>query len=295
MEIIGIDAGTSGTKITGWRETKFCGFLRVSPMETNEDLNAKINGFIKSNGYSSNNIKKIAVTGIKSKGFIPKIQGLSKECELILIDEFNAIALGGLHGVSDTLPNEKVAYIISMGTGTAFVRAVKTIGSGESVDVSHIGGTGIGGGFLTGLSSAFCGESDILKVSKLAESGDIGKVDLRIMDFCDNSADLGFLNPEITVSNFGKAGLPSSNSENAVTSADYAVGILTAVYQIIGMLAVFACRLDSAKNFVLIGALAELPQAREIFAQFEKTYGLNFHIPSAPEFAVAKGAILSTF
>ena len=58
----------------------------------------------------------------------------------------------------------------SMGTGTAFVRAAK----GE---VIHIGGSGVGGGALLGLSSIILNKSDIDAILALAESGHIENVD----------------------------------------------------------------------------------------------------------------------
>lgn len=67
------------------------------------------------------------------------------------MEEFQAIGYGGLKlsGLTDAL-------VVSMGTGTAYVRAGKD-------GMKHIGGSGVGGGTLMGLASRLVKENRLLR------------------------------------------------------------------------------------------------------------------------------------
>ena len=99
--------------------------------------------------------------------------------------------------------------------------------------IEHLGGTGIGGGTLVGLSNAVLNVRDIKNLVKLAQKGDLRRVDLAIGDITTNAvSNLPF---DATASNFGKL------SELA-TPEDIALGLLNLVYQTVGMLAASASR-----------------------------------------------------
>src|SRR5699024_918888 len=136
-----------------------------------------------------------------------------------IVDEFYCTGRGGLY-----LSDLEEGIIVSMGTGTAFVYATPD-------KIEHLGGTGIGGGTLVGLSNAVLNVRDIKNLVKLAQKGDLRRVDLAIGDITTNAvSNLPF---DATASNFGKL------SELA-TPEDIALGLLNLVYQTVGMLAVFA-------------------------------------------------------
>ena len=85
--------------------------------------------------------------------------------------------------------------VVSMGTGTSFV------GVKDGIPV-HLGGIGIGGGTIIGLSKLMLNTNDIDKIQELASGGKVGNIDLRIGDISKNP--LPGLDLEITASNFGK-------------------------------------------------------------------------------------------
>ena len=62
-----------------------------------------------------------------------------------------------------------------MGTGTSLVLC-------DGDDIRHIGGIGIGGGTLNGLSRLLLNTDDIHQISDLAKKGDIGNINLQISD-----------------------------------------------------------------------------------------------------------------
>ena len=166
---------------------------------------------------------------------------------------------------------------MSMGTGTAFVYATPD-------KIEHLGGTGIGGGTLVGLSNAVLNVRDIKNLVKLAQKGDLRRVDLAIGDITTNAvSNLPF---DATASNFGKL------SELA-TPEDIALGLLNLVYQTVGMLAVFASRGNGGKEVVLTGNLADVPECGPIFELLSTMFDVKFHLPDQAQFATAIGAALS--
>ena len=56
----------------------------------------------------------------------------------------------------------------------------------EKDDIKHIGGIGIGGGTLQGLSRLLLKTDDIKQVAALAEEGDLSHINVLIKDICAN-------------------------------------------------------------------------------------------------------------
>ncbi|MBR5151364.1 MAG: hypothetical protein IKW71_00825, partial [Elusimicrobiaceae bacterium] len=224
--------------------------------------------FINEHNLALTDIKQIIVTGVGSSLFKKKIYGIATST----VDEFKAIGLGGL-----ALSHKKEGLIVSMGTGTAFVRA------GEK-GIFHIGGSGVGGGTVVGLGGNLCGIKSFKTLISLAEKGKLNKVDLNIGDISTRA--ISNLTKDITASNFGKM-------EDGFTHADLAAGVLNMVFQTIGMMAVFACRNEQMKEVVLTGTLAQVPAAKKVFDMLHKMHGVNFIIPTHALYATATGAALS--
>ncbi len=129
--IIGIDVGGSTTKIVGYYEDgKLIGRLMVEAADPLTSAYGALGKFVNENKLSLSQVKQILLTGVGSSLFKENIYGIPTH----KVDEFEAIGLGGL-----ALSNKKEGLIISMGTGTAFVRADKD-------GIRHIGGSGGGSG-----------------------------------------------------------------------------------------------------------------------------------------------------
>ncbi len=267
--IIGIDVGGSTTKIVGYStDGKLIGRLKVEAADPQTSAYGALGKFINENKLSLSQVKQIVLTGVGSSLFKGDIYGIPAR----QVDEFRAIGLGGL-----ALSKKKEGLIISMGTGTAFVRADKT-------GIRHIGGSGVGGGTVLGLCGQLCNARSFETVVELAHRGDLKKVDLNISDICPG--DISTLAPEVTASNFGKMA-------DGLNAEDLARGVLNMVFQTIGMLAVFACRNDNVKDVIITGTLSTVPCAKDLFKQVERLYKIKFTIPPHSIYATATGAALS--
>ena len=267
--IIGIDVGGSTTKIVGYtHEAKPVGMLKVEAADPQTSAYGALGKFINENNLALTDVEQIIVTGVGGALFKKKIYGIPTST----VDEFQAIGLGGL-----ALSGKKEGLIVSMGTGTAFVRAGKK-------GIFHIGGSGVGGGTVVGLGSKLCGIKSFRTLVQLAEKGKLGKVDLNIGDISSKS--ISNLTKDITASNFGKM-------EDGLKAEDLAAGVLNMVFQTVGMLSVFACRNEAMKDVILTGTLSQVPAAKKVFEMLRTMHGVNFIIPKNALYATATGAALS--
>jgi len=265
--ILGIDVGGSTTKIVGVKNDKCFGMLQVRAADQVTSMYGAIGNLLSKYDYAPNDVSKIYLTGVGASFIDEQIYGI----ETSKVNEFNAIGHGALG-----LTGLKEALVVSMGTGTAFVRATKD-------EVTHIGGSGVGGGTIIGLASQMLGKSDVDAVLALAEGGSLKNTDLFVSDIlCSEVQSLPF---DLTASNFGKIVSTASDS-------DIALGILNMVFETVGMLSVFALKNDIIKDVVLTGTLATFPQAETVFSRFRELIGMSFIIPEDAIFATALGAVL---
>ena len=267
--IIGIDVGGSTTKIVGYTEKEhLISMLKVEAADPVTSAYGALGKFINENKLALSSVKQIILTGVGSSLFKNKIYGIPTS----KVDEFQAIGLGGL-----ALSEKKEGLIVSMGTGTAFVRAGKT-------GIQHIGGSGVGGGTVVGLCHRLCDIKSFQSIVESAAQGDLSKVDLNIGDI--TAGKIPSLAPDITASNFGKM-------QDGLSKEDLAAGVLNMVFQTIGMMAVFACRNDKVKDVILTGTLTLVPSAKHLFDMLKQMHGVNFIIPKNAIYATAMGAALS--
>jgi type II pantothenate kinase len=269
--VIGIDIGGSTTKIVGFDEE---GRL-IEPMcVTANDQVTSIYGafgkFTDKNGLELSDIERVMITGVGSSYITKPIYNL----ECIHTPEFNSIGLGGLY-----LSGLDEAIIVSLGTGTALVHAKK----GQAPE--YLGGTGVGGGTLVGLSSKMLGISHIETIDEIAKSGDLSNIDLRISDI--SKKDMG-LSSNMTAANFGKI-------SDTATNGDLALGIINMVFETVGMIAYFASKQYGIKDIILTGNLTNISQAKEIVDGLNKMFDMNFIIPVNAQYSTVIGAALSSF
>lgn len=267
--IIGVDIGTSAIKIAGLTsDGTLFGTAQGEADKKDSTVYSTLDGFLMKYGLKYNDISKIILTGVGASYLEEDIYGIPT-CK---ISEIEAIGCGGLE-----LTGLKEALVVSMGTGTAFVRASER-------GMEHIGGTGVGGGTLAGLSSVLLQEDDLERLTLLADQGNILNVDLVIKDISKDV--IPTLPLDLTASNFGKL-KPDANPE------DLALGLLNMVYQVIGMLSVFACRNDSIRDIILVGTLAKVEQGKMVFERIGNLFQLNFLFPEEAPYAVAIGAVVA--
>ena len=273
--VIGIDIGGSTTKIVGFKKEendfKLIEPLFVRATDAVTSVYGAFGKFTLENKLSLGDIDKVLITGAGSSFIDKPIYSL--ECNKV--SEFKCVGLGGLY-----LSELDEAIVVSMGTGTALIHAKK---NGNVTETSYLGGTGVGGGTLLGLSKKMIGVDNIEHLEALCENGNLENIDLRIKDI---SKDANFgIGGDITASNFGK--LSDIASKN-----DIALGIANMVAETIAMLAVFAARNFKVKTVVLTGNLTTLKSISHVFEGLEDAFGVKFMIPELAQFATVIGAAL---
>ena len=275
--VIGIDVGGSTTKIVGFKnEGGKRELIRPQLVKANDPLTATYGAFGKftdENGINISDIDKVLMTGVGSSYVKRDLYGI----KCVRVPEFDCIGRGGMYlsGLQNTL-------VVSMGTGTAIVHAN---GDGE---IKYLGGTGVGGGTLLGLSQLLVGAADIGHISEFVEQGDLGNVDLRIKDMTA-SGTAPVMNADMTAANFG-------NVSDVATKADIAKGIANLVYETVGMVSIFASRSVGVTDIVLTGNLTRLDSCIKKFEEFNGLgYGVRFVVPELSEFSTAIGCAISAF
>lgn len=266
MNIIGVDLGTSATKIV---ECDNNGNLVNKMVLEEKSFYKAIDDFINTYNINISTIDKIVLTGVGSS----KINEKSiKDIDIIKVDEFISTATGGLE-----LSKKESAIIANIGTGTSFVHASKN-------DIKHLGGTGLGGGTLIGLCNRLIDTNSFDEINNLSCKGDLSHVDLTIQDITTD--EIKTLPKDITASNFAKL---SKNTNNS----DIALGIINLIFESIGMMAVFVSRNDKIKDIVVVGGLTKIQHIRIVFKKIEKICDAKFLIPENAEYATVIGAVVN--
>ena len=269
--VIGIDVGISSTKILGIENGK-----RIkSPMCVKgvEDPEVALYGalgkYVSENDIDLNDIEHLMITGVGTKRVKTPIYELPTE----IVDEFMANGLGARFdsGLDHII-------VVSMGTGTSLVRV-------DGNDISHIGGIGMGGGTLQGLSHLLLGTSNVQLVQEMTMRGIISQINLSIGDISPDG--LNELTADATASLFAKA--HKTNPDDS----DIAKGLVWMVLETIGSCAVLSQLNGGFKDFVLIGNLTRLEECKEVFPMMEDLYGVHFIIPKYAPYCTALGAAIS--
>ena len=271
--ILGIDIGGSTTKICGFHEN---GTL-IEPLSVKADdpvssIYGAFGKFTSLHGILLSQVERVMVTGAGSSYISDDLYGIPTEH----VREFDCIGLGGqyLAGLSE-------AIVVSMGTGTAIVHA-RADGT-----MKYLGGTGVGGGTLVGLSKLLLNAESIGHIEKYAEGGSLDNIDLRIKDMTASNS-LNQLEGDLTAANFGKL-------SDIASKDDIALGIMNLVFETVGMVSIFAARSVGVKDIILTGNVTRLAHCRRKFDEFnhlEVGRGLNFVIPERSRFSTAIGAAM---
>ncbi|MBQ7599291.1 MAG: type II pantothenate kinase [Clostridia bacterium] len=272
--IIGIDIGGSTTKIVGFNignpDCPLMTPILVRATDPITSVYGAFGKFLDQNGLDLSDISRVMVTGAGSSYISKPIYGL--ECRHV--EEFKSIGLGGLY-----LSGLDRALVTSCGTGTALVYAE----AGQ--EPVYLGGTGVGGGTLVGLSKKMLSMDNVDHVSELAKNGNLSNVDLKISDITKSDILPGF-SDVMTASNFGSI-------SDLATREDIALGIINMVFETIGMVSIFAARNYQIKDVILTGNLSVVIQAKTVFDTLNQMFDMNFIIPDNSAFGTVIGAALA--
>ncbi len=269
--VIGIDVGGSTTKIVGFDENKNLIMpMCVKATDPITSVYGAFGKFTQINGLELSDVERVMITGVGSSFVSKPIYGL--ECRHV--PEFESVGLGGLY-----LSGLKDAIIVSMGTGTSITHATLT---DNKYNFEYLGGTGVGGGTLSGLAKKMLGVDSIESIVKLAAEGNIEHVDLRIKDMTEK--DIG-LSETMTAANFGKL-------SDLATKGDIALGLINLIFETAGMMSIFAARTHGINDIVLTGHMTRIPQSISIFNALSSMFGVNFIIPENSQYGTVIGTAL---
>ncbi len=272
MIIIGLDIGGSMTKAILIKNREIKGAVQVTASGPLVSAAGAIGKITEELGVALSSIELVSCTGGGSRKISSSFLGL----KAVKVDEIEAIGLGGL-----TLSRLNEALVASVGTGTAMVSVRK---KGREIETKHLGGTGVGGGTLIGLSKLLLNRSSIDSILELAKSGSSSNVDLTIMDIVGGP--IGRLPADTTASNFGKV-------KEEVRPEDVASGLLNMVGQVIGTVAYFAARAEGLEDkIVFIGSLPTIPEFSKILNSTVSLLGGRSIVPKMACYATALGAAM---
>jgi len=268
--IIGIDIGSTTTKAVSIEDGKLTRKIKTKALDAVTSATGALGKLVLENGINISAIEKIKITGAGASKIKNDIFGIPTG----RVNEIEAIGIGGMF-----LSGMKNIIITNIGTGTVIIEA------GER-GIFHFGGSGVGGGTVLGLAKKLLGTAEISDILELAKTGKLNQVDLLLGDITDTG--ISFLSGESTASNFGKM-LDTANHH------DIAIAIINMVYQVIGVLSVFAARARDSVRVIVTGKGSDNPPGQKILAEISKMYGIEFVYPENAEFTTAIGAGLSKY
>jgi type II pantothenate kinase len=275
--IIGIDIGSTTTKAVSIEAGGVVGKIKTKALDAVTSATGAFGKLLVERGIKISQVSRIMMTGAGATKIL-RGGGAAGAGELFGIPtyktgEIEAIGIGGMFQA-----RRENIIIANIGTGTAIIEARRG-------RIAHICGSGVGGGTILGLAKKMLGTTNFNGIMDLAGGGNLRQVDLLLEDIMDN--DLSFLNKEATASNFGKL-------RDTAQREDLALGILNMVYQVIGMLSVFAARSKNLNSVLVTGNGSGNVIGRRVLDAITGIYGTVFEYPEDAEYTTAIGAGLSS-
>lgn len=224
-------------------------------------------------------VEEIGLTGGRTEQLRDVLKTM-KSIEYIV--EFEAT----LKGVRFLLQKEghqiEKSIITNIGTGTS-------IHYMEGDEHARVGGTGVGGGTLIGLSSLMTGVTDFDDIKALAAQGNRDEIDLLVKDIYQGMDTP--IDGNLTASNFGKVGI---TEEVKYPSKDMLATVQGLVGEVITTLSIQIAEQRQVEHIVYIGStLTTNDQLKKVISHYTV---LKKHTPVFLKdcgFAGAVGALLN--
>ena len=238
--------------------------------ETTIDFALFISNILKKYNIEKSQIEKIITTGTGSSFLDDKFDGIN----VIKVDEFNAIAFGGI-----LLSKNEKGNVVSIGTGTTIIYS-------DLDKVERIGGTGLGGGTLVGLGSAVLSNNDkenkdivnFKTLIDMAKKGDKTNVDLMIGDI--NKGNIGNMTSDITAANFAAI-------HKKANKYDYVAATLNLILENISLIVKSVCK-DGP--IIYIGTMVSDDYVKKCLYKIAEYTGSKISFVEDSEYAIAIGA-----
>lgn len=265
--IVGIDVGASTTKGVILGKSGIVHKILVETLDPNSSITQVLKVLI-SHVKVASFIQTISISGGGSRTVGKEFFGIPVQ----RVDEITANGLGGLF-----LSGKRQGLIVTVGTGTSIVAAYE---GGKRV--SHLGGTGVGGGTIMGLARRMLDVNDFRTLEAMALKGDANKADLTVADIVGGP--VGIVPAEATASNLARL-----NSETL--PEDVAAGIFNLVSQVVGVVSAMAAKTCGfEEDVVLVGRLVKSPLVSRIIRETTSVFGVKAVVPENCEYCTAVGA-----
>lgn len=230
---IGIDAGGTLTKVAYWDEQGELQLLSFPSSDFGE-----VENWIN----SIHTLVSICLTGGRAEQLR---KYLHAQQDIPYIVEFDATMAGVMYQLKLENISCSKAIVANIGTGTSI-----HLMCGE--EHSRLGGTGIGGGTLIGLSQAISPLTSYEQIIEQSKTGNRSVIDILVSDiYARNELPI---NGSLTASNFG--GVAWKSHEN-IRSADYLSGIQGIIGEVVASLAIQAGDAYDVKQLIFIGSTLE--------------------------------------
>lgn len=229
-KVVGIDAGGTLTKLVFLNENKQFEY-KIFP--SNNLL------LVKQWIENQRHIEEIGLTGGRKEQLL-SVLNVKKEVEYVV--EFEATFKGVKYLLEKEGHKVEKSIVANIGTGTSIHYL-------EGDSFTRVGGTGIGGGTLTGLSAIMTGIFDFEEITLKAKDGNRQGIDLFVKEIFEG------MEPPIaghlTASNFGKV---SINKRVDFETKDLLATIQALVGEVISTLSIQFAEQKNAKKIVYIGS-----------------------------------------
>lgn len=232
MKRIGIDAGGTLIKMA-WMSDEGELKLRKEPVREMGAVAEWING--ERNG-------SVCLTGGRSARLRSQMK-LQSSGDVSEIAEFAATMKGAAYLLGGKAIAEQSYVLTNVGTGTSIHHVFP---GGHA----RIGGTGVGGGTLMGLSRLLSGLTDYAEIVALAQSGARGSVDLKVSDIYAGSTPP--IPGELTASNFAK--LLSHEQLDDIAKEDLLASVIGLVGETVATTSVLAAGQCGTSPIVYVGS-----------------------------------------
>lgn len=184
---------------------------------------------------------KICMTGGRAK----QLQSYLGTENYQYVVEFDATVRGVLYQLEKNRFPIQEAIVTNIGTGTSIHHLY-------GMQHTRLGGTGIGGGTLMGLSKKMAGTMEFEDIVKRSSNGSRKRIDVLVEDiYQDNQLPI---KGSLTASNFG-ALLNSEQDMN--TDDDYLAGIQGMIGEVISSLSIQAADTKQVEDIIYIGTTLE--------------------------------------
>lgn len=261
---IGVDAGGTLIKVVEVEGDK-----RIFNKYPSKDIDQVIEHL--NNNHSQD---KVFLTGGKAEYMQEK---LNFQVEISI--EFDA-TFRGLSMLLEESGYDFDRYVyLNVGTGTSFHQANK---EGQK----RVGGSGVGGGTLIGLSHLLTGISDFSTIVEKAQTGIRDNVDLKVHHIYNGRPTP--IPGDLTASNFGNV----LNSDTKASDEDRLIAVIGLVAETVTSMALNLADAFDTKKMVFIGStLLDNTVMTDIIHSYSKLKGGEAYILERGEFSGALGAI----